>query len=71
MRPWLGERVPDVLCLQEVHATDADLAAALGEGWYLRKAGFLPRSEHPPVVVRYDVGDDLAGGILGAGLDGG
>ena len=33
MREWLDSRSPQVLCLQEVRATDALLAEALGPGW--------------------------------------
>jgi exodeoxyribonuclease-3 len=33
IRPWLAERGPDVLCLQEVRADDAALYAAVGDGW--------------------------------------
>ncbi len=60
MRPWLAERAPDVLCLQEVRATDADLAAALGDGWFLvheeasarGRAGVAVATRTPPVDVR-------------------
>ena len=34
MPTWLAQRAPDVLCLQEVRASDDDLAAALGSGWH-------------------------------------
>ncbi len=34
MRAWLDSRGPDVLCLQEVRATDEDLYGVLGPGWY-------------------------------------
>lgn len=34
MRAWLDSRRPDLLCLQEVRATDEDLHAALGHGWH-------------------------------------
>ena len=58
--PWLAERAPDVLCLQEVRATDADLAAALGDGWFLvheeasarGRAGVAVATRTPPVDVR-------------------
>ena len=60
MRPWLAERAPDVLCLQEVRATDADLAAALGDGWFTvheeasarGRAGVAVATRTPPVDVR-------------------
>ena len=39
MTPWLAQRNPDVLCLQEVRADDATLGAlldeALGDGWHV------------------------------------
>jgi exodeoxyribonuclease-3 len=60
MGPWLVERAPDVLCLQEVRATDADLAAALGDGWSIvheeasarGRAGVAVATRTPPVAVR-------------------
>jgi len=74
MRPWLAERAPDVLCLQEVRATDADLAAALGDGWSLvheeasarGRAGVAVASRTPPVAVRAG----LAATSGDAGFDG-
>ncbi len=60
MRPWLAERAPDVLCLQEVRATDADLADALGPGWHTvheeasakGRAGVAVATRTPPAAVR-------------------
>ncbi len=60
MAAWLAERAPDVLCLQEVRATDTDLAAALGDGWSLvheeasarGRAGVAVATRTPPVAVR-------------------
>lgn len=76
MRPWLAERAPDVLCLQEVRATDADLEESLGEGWHTvheeasakGRAGVAVATRTPPVAVR--VGLEPAtpdGGFDGAG----
>jgi exodeoxyribonuclease-3 len=60
MGSWLAERSPDVLCLQEVRAADADLAAALGDGWSVvheeasarGRAGVAVATRIPPVAVR-------------------
>jgi exodeoxyribonuclease III len=60
MGAWLGERRPDVLCLQEVRAPDAELIAALGEGWHLvhaeaadkGRAGVAVASRAEPDAVR-------------------
>ena len=86
MGPWLAERAPDVLCLQEVRATDADLAAALGAGWSVvheeasarGRAGVAVATRRPPVAVRTglpvpaaDVAVDGAGRWVEADLDGG
>jgi exodeoxyribonuclease-3 len=65
MGPWLQQRRPDVLCLQEVRASDADLRAALGEGWYgghaeaasAGRAGVAVLSRSRPVAVRTGLGD--------------
>ena len=83
MRPWLAERAPDVLCLQEVRATDADLAAAIGDGWSVvheeassrGRAGVAVATRTPPVAVRAglpalpDAGFDGAGRWVEADLD--
>ena len=60
MQAWLAERAPDVLCLQEVRASDADLAEALGDGWSTvheeasarGRAGVAVATRTPPVAVR-------------------
>jgi exodeoxyribonuclease-3 len=60
MRPWLAERAPDVLCLQEVRATDADLEESLGAGWHTvhdeasakGRAGVAVATRTPPASVR-------------------
>ncbi|HYY10440.1 MAG TPA: exodeoxyribonuclease III [Kineosporiaceae bacterium] len=60
MGPWLAERAPDVLCLQEVRASDADLEASLGDGWHTvheeasakGRAGVAVATRTPPVAVR-------------------
>jgi exodeoxyribonuclease-3 len=65
MQPWLAGRRPDVLCLQEVRAADAELAAALGEGWSgvhaqaqaKGRAGVAVMSRRPPVAVRVGLVD--------------
>lgn len=57
---WLDDRAPDVLCLQEVRAADADLDAALGDGWAgvhepartPGRAGVAVMSRTPPQEVR-------------------
>jgi exodeoxyribonuclease-3 len=60
MQAWLAERAPDVLCLQEVRAGDAELAEALGGGWSTvheeasarGRAGVAVATRTPPVAVR-------------------
>ncbi len=68
MNAWVAERRPELLCLQEVRATDAQLADALG-GWCgphqeaagLRgRAGVAVLSRTPPRAVR--AGLDAPGG---------
>lgn len=63
--PWLAGRAPDLLCLQEVRADDATLAAALGEGWQgvheessvKGHAGVAVLSRTPPLAVRSGLGE--------------
>ncbi len=60
MGPWLADRAPDVLCLQEVRASDADLGQALGDGWHTvheeasakGRAGVAVATRTPPLAVR-------------------
>ena len=60
MDGWLADRRPDLLCLQEVRATDELLAEALGPGWsgvhaeagVKGRAGVAVMSRTPPVAVR-------------------
>jgi len=62
---WLGERLPDVLCLQEVRAPDDALAEVLGPGWSgvheeasaKGRAGVAVMSRVEPVAVRTGLGD--------------
>lgn len=64
MSTWLAGRAPDVLCLQEVRATDDDLHAAVGAGWHgvheeaasRGRAGVAVLSRVPPVAVRTGLG---------------
>jgi exodeoxyribonuclease-3 len=68
MPAWLAERRPDIVCLQEVRATDAVLCETLGDGWALAhseptidghagRAGVAVASRLPITAVRDDVGD--------------
>lgn len=65
MPSWLAARGPEVLCLQEVRASDADLAAALGDGWTgvhapareKGRAGVAVLSRTEPLAVRTGLGD--------------
>jgi exodeoxyribonuclease-3 len=60
MPAWLAQRAPDVLCLQEVRASDDDLAASLGGGWHIvheeasakGRAGVAVATRTPPAAVR-------------------
>ncbi|MFI7588245.1 exodeoxyribonuclease III [Spongisporangium articulatum] len=60
MGPWLAATKPDVLCLQEVRAPDAEVAAVLGDGWSgvhaeaaaKGRAGVSVHSRVAPVAVR-------------------
>jgi exodeoxyribonuclease III len=69
IQPWLAGRRPEVLCLQEVRAGDAELVAALGEGWSgvhaqaqaKGRAGVAVMSRRPPVAVRVGMADVDAG----------
>lgn len=64
MRGWLDGRRPDVLCLQEVRATDEDLYGVLGDGWHgvheessaKGRAGVAVVSRVGPAGVRRGVG---------------
>jgi exodeoxyribonuclease-3 len=67
MAAWLEERRPDVLCLQEVRATDEVLCAHLGDDWHCAhsepsldghkgRAGVAVASRLPILQVRDDVG---------------
>jgi exodeoxyribonuclease-3 len=78
MRPWLEERAPDVLCLQEVRGSDADLAAALGDGWSVihqeasarGRAGVAVATRTPPVAVRTGLPAPTRAEAPDAGFDG-
>jgi len=61
--PWLQQAGPDVLCLQEVRASDTDqlasrpLAAVVTDAHVGRAPTYAARwSDHAPVVVDYDLG---------------
>lgn len=66
MGEWLADRGVDVLALQEVRATRADLEPLLGEGWHLvndeatakGRAGVAIASRLPFVETRTDFGGD-------------
>lgn len=66
MGEWLAERDVDVLALQEVRATRADLEPLIGEGWHLvndeatakGRAGVAIASKLPIVETRTAFGDD-------------
>jgi exodeoxyribonuclease-3 len=73
---WLAERRPDVLCLQEVRASDEILREALGEGWSgvheecsdRGRAGVAVLSRVEPVAVRVGCGTgEAATEFSGAG----
>ena len=57
---WLAERQPDILCLQEVRASDEILAGVIGEDWHTvheessakGRAGVAVLSRIPPLEVR-------------------
>src|SRR4051812_46876790 len=76
MSAWLVERAPDVLCLQEVRATDAALAEALGPGWHTvheeassrGRDGVAVATRVPPVAVRIGLRAGDAG-FDGTGFD--
>lgn len=65
LRPWLAERGPDILCLQEVRASDDVLSGVLGDGWHgiheessaKGRAGVAVFARVPPVAVRSGLGD--------------
>ena len=68
MPAWLNDRQPDVLCLQEVRASDEVLCATLGDGWALAhsepsldghkgRSGVAVASRLPVLAARDDVGD--------------
>jgi exodeoxyribonuclease-3 len=69
MPAWLAERAPDVLCLQEVRATDHALAEALGPGWHTvheeasskGRAGVAVAARMPPLAVRVGLPEGDAG----------
>ncbi|MFZ5871951.1 MAG: exodeoxyribonuclease III [Actinomycetota bacterium] len=67
MGAWLDRAAPDVLCLQEVRATDDVLCAHLGDGWHCAhsepthdgtrgRAGVAVASRLPVTAVRDVVG---------------
>lgn len=73
---WLADAAPDVLCLQEVRASDAQLARALDDGgfagWHIAHApcatagragvAILSRSPHLRVRCELEDGADTAAG---------
>ena len=83
MHPWLGDLMPDVLCLQEVRAPDDALAEALATGpggdrpWYTvheeaataGRAGVSVHSRAEPIATRTGLPDPdpQAGGINASG----
>ncbi len=76
MGVWLAERRPDVLCLQEVRASDEKLAGALGDGWHTAheeapakgRAGVAVASRTPPHAVRVGLSPpEPCAGFDGAG----
>jgi exodeoxyribonuclease-3 len=79
MAGWLAARRPDLLCLQEVRASDELLAEALGPGWsgvhdeaeVKGRAGVAVMSRTPPLAVRSGLAE-LAGlaGTAEGGFDG-
>ena len=64
MPAWQAKRSPDVLCLQEIRATDALLHEALGAGWHgvheegaaKGRAGVAVLGRVPARAVRQGVG---------------
>ena len=64
MGPWLAARRPDVICLQEVRATDDAVVEAIGPGWHgvhaeaeaKGRAGVAVFSRVAPVAVRIGLG---------------
>ncbi len=65
---WLRAQEADIICLQEVRATDDQLAAAIGdtfEGWHLQSRASGVRAGHAgvavlsrwPIVVTEDLGE--------------
>lgn len=75
MHPWLAERRPDLLCLQEVRASDSVLVEVLGDGWHgvheessaKGRAGVAVLSARPLAAVRAGFGGAGAGdrGLVG------
>jgi exodeoxyribonuclease-3 len=74
MGAWLDQRRPDVLCLQEVRATDEVLCAHLGDGWHCAhseptldgtkgRAGVAVASRLPITAVRDVVHPDRFAGV--------
>ena len=70
---WLEAAAPDVIALQEVRASDAELAGALAgsafEGWHVThaacdtkgRAGVAVLSRSEPLAVRADLGAEFEG----------
>ncbi|HQW75067.1 MAG TPA: exodeoxyribonuclease III, partial [Ornithinibacter sp.] len=76
---WLESAAPDVVTLQEVRASDAELRAALAgsafEGWHVAhsactskgRAGVAVLSRTAPVAVRESLGGPAGDEFVGAG----
>ena len=80
MAPWLDRVDADIVAIQEVRASRADLLALVGDGWHVLndeatakgRAGVALLSREEPVTARTEIGPtdfDSAGRWLEADLD--
>jgi exodeoxyribonuclease-3 len=76
MTPWLADRRPGILALQEVRAPDDALAEALGPGWHVAheeavakgRAGVAVATRTPPRAVRIGLPAASIGSPAAVGL---